>query len=342
MSIAKNKLVNMEDAQILYNDLRQRIESGGGGGGQQFMVTITEDSDALSSDKTATQIINAIEAGNTIYISYPDVYDTPTFALPLGYVNDPEGDGIGAGMLTLAGLTEWYVFDIRDDDGSTVVQVDSLNIEGEIDQLSGTIAPEYTSLSFPVAAGQLCYYNGGLYRAKQAIATSEAWTAAHWDSTTVEAELAGKGGAFVVTFSDSGSGYSVDKTYSEIKAAVDSGSVVVGKYYDNYYSLLALHPTSLSFAYTDQLGTEWFTVSTNNSVDHSYFSAPTVNYQIVATDYDNLTFPVAAGTYCTYEGYMFKANTAISTYEDFDDTKWDYTTVEAELNNCRVEVVRLI
>lgn len=33
MSIAKNKLVNMEDAQILYNDLRQRIESGGGGGG---------------------------------------------------------------------------------------------------------------------------------------------------------------------------------------------------------------------------------------------------------------------------------------------------------------------
>ena len=34
-----------------------------------------------------------------------------------------------------------------------------------------------------------CIYNCKLYKAKQNIATAEAWNAAHWDETTVAAEL---------------------------------------------------------------------------------------------------------------------------------------------------------
>lgn len=44
----------------------------------------------------------------------------------------------------------------------------------------GTIAPSYSDLTFPVAAGQKCYHEGSMYSANQAISTSESWTAAHW------------------------------------------------------------------------------------------------------------------------------------------------------------------
>ena len=58
--------------------------------------------------------------------------------------------------------------------------------------LSETIAPDYSDLTFPVAEGKLCYHAGSLYKTNQDIATSEDWTAAHWDETTVEEEINGR------------------------------------------------------------------------------------------------------------------------------------------------------
>ena len=54
----------------------------------------------------------------------------------------------------------------------------------------GMMAPQYSALTFPVAAGAHCIYEGELYAAKQAIAASEAWTAAHWDKVQLGAEVA--------------------------------------------------------------------------------------------------------------------------------------------------------
>lgn len=51
------------------------------------------------------------------------------------------------------------------------------------------ITVPYSQLTFPVAAGTQCYHDGKLYQAKQDIQTSEAWTAAHWQETTVEEQL---------------------------------------------------------------------------------------------------------------------------------------------------------
>ena len=48
------------------------------------------------------------------------------------------------------------------------------------------ITKDYANLTFPVAEGTYCYHSGLLYYAKQDIQTSEAWTAAHWQQTTVE------------------------------------------------------------------------------------------------------------------------------------------------------------
>ena len=48
------------------------------------------------------------------------------------------------------------------------------------------ITKDYANLTFPVTEGIYCYHSGLLYYAKQDIQTSEAWTAAHWQQTTVE------------------------------------------------------------------------------------------------------------------------------------------------------------
>lgn len=61
------------------------------------------------------------------------------------------------------------------------------------------LAPAYTSLSFPVKKGDHCIYSGGYYEAKQDIAESEAWTAAHWTQVTVGGESSGLKGAITLT-----------------------------------------------------------------------------------------------------------------------------------------------
>ena len=48
---------------------------------------------------------------------------------------------------------------------------------------------DYADLTFPVTAGTQCYHDGLLYYAKQDIQTAEAWTAAHWQNTTVEEQV---------------------------------------------------------------------------------------------------------------------------------------------------------
>lgn len=64
-------------------------------------------------------------------------------------------------------------------------------LEGELatktDTLRGTIAPNYSSSS-TYRKNQLVMRNELLYRAKQDITTPEAWTASHWEQTTVAAE----------------------------------------------------------------------------------------------------------------------------------------------------------
>ena len=48
------------------------------------------------------------------------------------------------------------------------------------------VAPDYNDLTFPVTTGTLCTHSEKLYSANQGIQSSETWTAAHWDETTVD------------------------------------------------------------------------------------------------------------------------------------------------------------
>jgi hypothetical protein len=58
---------------------------------------------------------------------------------------------------------------------------------------TSVISEEYDSTS-TYAVGDYCIYEGVLYKCNTAIATAEAWTAAHWTATAVMLETGGGGG----------------------------------------------------------------------------------------------------------------------------------------------------
>lgn len=89
---------------------------------------------------------------------------------------------------------------------------------------NAAIAPTYEDLTFPVVKGELCNYNGGLYRAKQDISSSEDWTPGHWETTTFGTELSNEISAR--TLGDLLTQNDIAMIYNEA-VAYDAGKVVV-------------------------------------------------------------------------------------------------------------------
>lgn len=115
-------------------------------------------------------------------------------------------------------------------DGNVYKSVDCL--KGDSADIS-IFAPDYADLSFPVAAGKLCTHDDGLYRANQAIAASESWTAAHWTATTVENAINQKLG-----LQNIGSGLNATTDAITGKTTVNtdvqrSDNTVIGTFYTN-------------------------------------------------------------------------------------------------------------
>lgn len=71
--------------------------------------------------------------------------------------------------------------------GDTIIKQNEANLDTDIGKIGGSIAPAYSSLTFPVAEGTLCMYARRLYTcsASGGIPTSEDWTAGHWTQTKV-------------------------------------------------------------------------------------------------------------------------------------------------------------
>lgn len=83
----------------------------------------------------------------------------------------------------------WYEWDATTEEYvSTGVKAQGEDGDPGQDATPALITVLYDDLTFPVAAGTMCYHSGLLYKANQAIATSEEWTAAHWTQTTIEEE----------------------------------------------------------------------------------------------------------------------------------------------------------
>lgn len=85
-----------------------------------------------------------------------------------------------------SGLVDTYTITFSNGNDTTFTVTNGSNgLDGQ-DATPELITVNYSDLTFPVAKDTQCYHDGLLYYAKQDIQTSEAWTAAHWQQTTVE------------------------------------------------------------------------------------------------------------------------------------------------------------
>lgn len=69
----------------------------------------------------------------------------------------------------------------------TMLGTDITTLDSDIGKIGGSIAPAYSSLTFPIAEGTLCMYARRLYTcsASGGIPASEAWDSTHWTQTRV-------------------------------------------------------------------------------------------------------------------------------------------------------------
>ena len=83
----------------------------------------------------------------------------------------------------------WMVYDAANHEYvDTQIKAQGEDGQDGQDATPTLVCPAYADLTFPVTKDTLCYKDGTLYKAKQDISTSEAWTAAHWDATNLATE----------------------------------------------------------------------------------------------------------------------------------------------------------
>lgn len=157
--------------------------------------------DVIRSDGTTVAITGAM-SGNRAYVIFPQ----SCYAVP-GVVSVVIKVAEGSTVTTIAAFVANVYRSSTDaivDPGTIIPSVQNLisaietavaSIPADYSSLWESLAPDYTNITFPVTAGKYCTYNGTLYIAKVDIATTESFTAAHWQSTNIGDNLSALKGA---------------------------------------------------------------------------------------------------------------------------------------------------
>lgn len=174
--------------------------------------------DVIRSDGTTVAITGAM-SGNRAYVIFPQ----SCYAVP-GVVSVVIKVTEGTTVTTIAAFVANVYRSSTDaivDPGTIIPSVQNLisaietavaSIPADYSSLWESLAPDYTDITFPVTAGKYCTYNGTLYIAKVDIATTESFTAAHWQSTNIGDNLSALKSAINTT----------DNTFMQFTGATDS------------------------------------------------------------------------------------------------------------------------
>lgn len=187
--------------QIYFGDENaQRVGASVFSGAYPVPLSGTCAGTAILSDGTTVPLTGHI-SGNTAYVDLIEECYAVEGIIRV-FVKIISG-GIKCTLLTAVGtvvLTETDI--VIDPDDTIIPSVAALiaeiqtaigSIPADYSALLESIAPFYNHLTFPVAAGQLCWYSGVLYRAIVDIPVSESWTAAHWQTTNVSDAIKSEG-----------------------------------------------------------------------------------------------------------------------------------------------------
>lgn len=184
-------------AQIYYADVEaNRVGAVVLLNGEAFPLSGTCSGTAILSDGSTVALTGAID-GNRAYVDLPAGCYSVAGTIQV-FVKLTTG-GVTTTLICAVGTVRLTETGTVIDPGTIIPSVSALiddidaavaSIPADYSALLATIAPAYADLTFPVSAGQWCWYSGTLYAANQDIATSESWTAAHWRAIVIGGEFA--------------------------------------------------------------------------------------------------------------------------------------------------------
>lgn len=160
--------------------------------GEAVTLTGTVSGYAVLADGT-TVPCTGTRSGNKASILVPAAAYSPGSILISIFLTD------GTTVTTLAALSSSVIMartGNQIDPGSVVTDwTNTINaamqsVETAAANLGNIIATPYANLTFPVPLGAYTIYNNGLYRCISPIASSEAWTAAHWTNVKLGDDVA--------------------------------------------------------------------------------------------------------------------------------------------------------
>lgn len=159
--------------------------------GEAVTLTGTVSGYAVLADGT-TVPCTGTRSGNKASILIPAAAYSPGSILISIFLTD------GTTVTTLAALSSSVIMartGNQIDPGSVVTDwTNTINaamqsVETAAANLGNIVATPYANLTFPVPLGKYTIYNNGLYRCISPIASSEAWTAAHWTNVKLGDEV---------------------------------------------------------------------------------------------------------------------------------------------------------
>lgn len=159
--------------------------------GEAVTLTGTVSGYAVLADGT-TVPCTGTRSGNKASILVPAAAYSPGRILISIFLTD------GTTVTTLAALSSSVIMartGNQIDPGSVVTDwTNTINaamqsVETAAANLGNIVATPYANLTFPVPLGKYTIYNNGLYRCISPIASSEAWTAAHWTNVKLGDEV---------------------------------------------------------------------------------------------------------------------------------------------------------
>ena len=136
----------------------------------------------------------------------------------------------------------------------------------------------------------------------------------------------------VPVFSNSGGSIVCDMSVADVYSAIENKRCNSCKYNTSSYPLYVVTPTAIVFAYTAVGGNQPVATfvsllfSSDESVQALYNNLDLTDY--IAPSYSRSIFPVSVGDLCIIDNYLYKANTDIASYETFDQSKWNQTTID--------------
>lgn len=227
------------------------------------------------------------------------------------------------------------------EDAATAAAASALEAAGTKDY----IAPEYADLMFPVLKGQYCWHEDGLYMANADIASSEEWTAAHWDAAVVSNELTTIEGQINDIH---------EKTGGESENLRDPSTDTQGKYWnqnyeetsDSYYRHTALIDITGYTKIRWENGSSasqnklcWFVSENNTGVESFSMSASGTKNIPAGAKYVTFTAGknnTSLAIYGIYSGEIGAAFDAVNTRLDAQESTIKSTTLAIQQTNGKI------